>query len=129
MFDSGVLYICDLVDTAEKGDAPKQQLKRKNKFWFEQRYIGVNRQYLAKGVQEQIDLLVRIHDYQDVSVGQYVVLGNGDQFRITMVNKGYESMEYTRMADKHYYKTARIVGLNYTELTLQRMEDNYDVAD
>lgn len=129
MFDSGVLYVCDLVDTAEKGDAPKQKLKRKNKFWFERRYVGVTRQYLAKGVQEQIDLLVRIHDFQNVSIGQYVVLGNGDQYRVTMVNQGNEMMEYTRMVNQKYYKTARIVGLNYTELTLQRMVTNYDVAD
>lgn len=129
MFDSGVLYVCDLVDDADKGDAPRQVLKKRNKFWFERRFVGVNRQYLAKGVQERIDLLVRIHDFQNVNVGQYVMLGNGDQYRVMNVSQGNEMMEYTRMVNQKYYKTARIVGLNYTELTLARMEDNYDVAD
>ncbi len=131
MFDSGTLFICDLIDTSENGNAPKEELKRTNKFWFERRTIGINRQYLAKGVNERIDLLVRVKGIQNISIGQYVELGNGDQFRIDNVSHGNTEAEYTRIVKKDFingYKTARIVGLDYTELTLSKLEKNYDVA-
>lgn len=127
MFDSGVLYICDKIDQRENGNAPKEVLSIRNKFWFERRTIGINRQYLAKGVNEQIDLLARIPGAQKVSIGQYVMLGNGDQYRIDNVTVGYEQNDYTRMVDQKYYKTARIIGLDYTELTLSKLEKNYEL--
>lgn len=128
MFDSGTLFVCNLTDERVNGDAPKQVLSKLNKFWFERRTIGIKRQYLAKGVNEQIDLLVRIKGTQNISIGQYVVLGNGDQYRIDNVSTGHEENEYTRMVNQKYYKTARIVGLDYTELTLSKLENYYDVA-
>lgn len=127
MFDSGVLYICDKQDMSEKGNAPKEVLTRRNKYWFERRMIGINRQYLAKGVNEKIDLLVRIPGAQKVSIGQFVELGNGDQYRINNVSIGNEDFSYTRMVQQKYYKTARIVGLDYTELTLSKLERNYEL--
>lgn len=127
MYDSGTLYICNLINQSENGDMPKEVLSKVNKFWFEKRYIGINRQYLAKGANEQVDLLVRIHGSQNINIGQYVMLGNGEQYRITMVNQGFEQQDYTRMVDKKYYKTARIIGLDYTELTLTKLEKNYEL--
>ncbi len=131
MFDSGVLYVCDLTDTRENGNAPKQELTKRNKYWFERRTIGINRQYLAKGVNERIDLLVRIKGLQNVSIGQFVVLGNGDQFRIDNVSTGNEASAYTRIVNDGFvrgYRTSNIVGLDYTELTLSKLENNYDIA-
>ena len=126
MRDDGVLFICDLTNTSANGDMPKETLTKVGKYWFENRVIGINRQYLAKGVNETIDKLVRITK-ANVHIGQFAMLGNGEQYRITMVTHGYEQTNFTRMVDSKYYKTARIVGLDYTELTLVKVEDYYDV--
>lgn len=127
MRDDGVLFICDLVNSAPNGDMPKEVLTKVGKYWFENRTIGINRQYMAKGVNETIDKVVRISKTEDVHIGQYAMLGNGDQYRISMITSGYEQREFTRMVNSKYYKTARIIGLDYTELTLEKVENYYDV--
>lgn len=127
MRDDGVLFICDLTNNAPNGDMPKETLTKVGKYWFENRTIGINRQYLARGVNETIDKVVRIAKTENVHIGQYAMLGNGDQYRISMVTSGYEQREFTRMVDQKYYKTARIIGLDYTELTLVKVENYYDV--
>lgn len=128
MRDDGVLFICDLLNTAQNGDMPKEQLVKISKHWFEIRTIGANRAYLAKGVNEQLDMLVRIELNNNVRIGQYCMLGNGDQYRITLVSSGEDANERTKQVDKYYYRQPAIVGLKYTELSLTRLESNYDVA-
>lgn len=125
MYDSGVLFICNKENISDNGDMPVETLIKKNKYWFEMQTIGINRSYLAKGVNERVDLVVRVHGTQNISIHQYCVLGNGDQYRITLVSHGHEQSEFTRMVNQKYYKTARIVGLDYTELTLMKLEKNY----
>lgn len=130
MRDSGVLFVCSLINTAENGLMPKQVLKKVSKYWFERRTIGISRMYEAKGVNEQVDLLVRIPPDNNIRIGQYVMLGNGEQFRITQVNHGHDSWEYTRMKKSDFingYQTSRITGLDWTELSLMRLEDNYEL--
>lgn len=127
MRDSGTLFICNLINQSQNGNMPKEVLSKVAKYWFEMRTIGINRQYLAKGVNQNIDLLVRIPRDNKVEIGQYVVLGNGDQYHIDNVSHGYDDTVYSRMANKHYYKTIHIVGLDYTELTLSKVENYYDV--
>lgn len=129
MRDSGVLYICELTNIACNGLMPKEVLKKVSKYWFEMRTVGINRQYLAKGVNEQVDLLVRIPRDLKVRIGEYVMLGNGSQYHIDNISHGHDESLFSRMVNQKYYKTARIVGLDYTELTLSRLENNYDVED
>ena len=87
----------------------------------------MSRAYMAKGVNEQVDMLVRIDLDTDVHIGQFAVLGNGEQFRITNVTSGEEVFERTKQVNSLYYRQPQIVGLKYTELTLTRIEQNYDV--
>lgn len=129
MRDSGVLYICELTNIACNGLMPKEVLKKVSKYWFEMRTVGINRQYLAKGVNEQVDLLVRIPRDLKVRIGEYVMLGNGSQYHIDNISHGHDESLFSRMVNQKYYKTARIVGLDYTELTLSKLENNYDVED
>lgn len=110
--DDGIVYLCELNNEAEEGDMPKERLHKIARHWYGERTIGMNRQYLAKGVSEQIDLLIRIHWDRKARIGLYALLGNGEQFQITNV---------TRIEDDGN-------GLRYSELTLERLEDFYDVA-
>lgn len=128
MRNDGVLFICTLDNTADNGDMPKEVLTKTNKYWFENRTVGINRQYLAKGVNEQVDLVVRIMKATQVRIGMYAVLGNGEQFVITHVTTGREIYERHKIVDRNYYRKPAMVDLDYTELTLMRLEKNYDLA-
>lgn len=127
MRDDGVVYICDLVNTAQNGDMPRHELTKVSKYWFENRYVGFNRSYAAQGVNQRVDRLIRVEQDMNIQVGQYAMLGNGEQFRITLVSHGQDVMERTKMVNSKYYRQPQIVGLKYTELTLTRVEKNYDV--
>lgn len=127
MKDDGVLYICNLVNEAENGDMPREVLQIVNKHWFENRVVGYGRFYSAQGVNQRVDRLVRINLDNNIRIGQYAVLGNGEQFRIDMVSHGQEVFERTKMIDSKYYRQPRIVGNKYTEITLSRVENYYDV--
>lgn len=127
MKDDGVLYICNLVNEAENGDMPKEVLQIVNKHWFENRVVGYGRFYSAQGVNQRVDRLVRVNLDNNIRIGQYAVLGNGEQFRIDMVSHGQEVFERTKMIDSKYYRQPKIVGNKYTEITLSRVENYYDV--
>ena len=127
MRDDGVVFICNLTNIAENGDMPHEVLTIVSKHWFEQRTIGVSRSYQAKGVNERIDMLIRIELNNDIHIGQYAVLGNGDQFRIDMVTPVEDVFERTKMMDSKYYRQPKIVGLTCTAITMSRLENYYDV--
>lgn len=127
MKDDGVLYICNLVDTAENGNKPKEVLQIVNKHWFEERVIGYGRFYTAQGVNQKVDRLVRVNYDNNIRIGQYAVLGNGEQFRIDMVANGQEEFERQKMVEGKYYRQYRMTGLRYTDITMSRVENNYDV--
>ena len=103
---------------------PKPQLKPLSlddevlTWQFEERTVGLNRQYLAKGVSERVDLLIRI-ERAPARIGMYAVLTDyegqinpeGDQYRIDNVQ---------HLLDGY--------GLKVTDLTLYRLEELYDVG-
>lgn len=111
ILDSGVIFICVPVNLAEDGLMPVDTLQPIDRQWYAERTVGLSRQYSAKGVSEQVDMLVRIHYNKRVRIGMYGMLaGTREQFRITNVQQVDED------------------GLRYTDLTLMRLEHNYDVA-
>lgn len=114
ILDSGTCFLCTLENTSPRGGMPKEQLKPYQKHWFQERVIGMNRQYLAKGVNERVDLYVYIHEDRKARVGDFAVVGNlttGNQFRINGVNHVIEEN----------------TNLRYTTLEMQRLDENYDV--
>jgi len=129
MRHDGVLFVCDLTNTAENGEMPKEELTKINKYWFEMRPISFSRAYQAKGVNEQVDIVARIPLDTSIHIGQYAMLGNGEQYRITNINHSQEEFIRTKSIDSKYYRQPIIVGLKYTDLTLSRIEDYYAVAE
>ena len=108
----GIVYLATLTNTADAGDMPKDRLQYVGRFWYEERMIGLQRQYAARGAREQIDMVIRIREIKHTArIGLYAVLGNGDQFRILNVSRGFD--------DEH--------GLKFTELTLERLDRLYDI--
>lgn len=115
ILDSGTMYICKLENVAENGRMPRQVLVPVNKHWYQERVIGLHRQYLAKGVNERVDLLAYVHFDPKIRAGMFVVLGDldsGEQMRINYMNHIIEEN----------------TNLRYTTLNCQRLEKLYDVA-
>ena len=129
MRHDGVLFVCDLTNMAENGDMPKEELTKISKYWFEIRPISFSRAYEAKGVNEQVDLVARIPYDTSIHIGQYVMLGNGEQYRIDNINHSQEEFTRLRIVDSKYYRQPTIAGLKSTDLTLSRIEDYYAVAE
>ncbi len=118
LLDSGIITICKLVDIALPGDMTKYKLKKIITQNYDERLIGLNRAYLARGADTQVDMVVRIWD-EGVRprIGYYAVLTDykwqedpcGDQFRIELVQPILDDD-----------------GLQVFDLTLSRLEKNYD---
>lgn len=113
MMDSGKVAVYSLENVAEPGDMPRYALKiQEAAQWFEERSIGYGRQYDAKGVKEQVDLLARIWR-TPVRIGWYAVVSDSPyegQYRIDNVQNFLDDD-----------------GLQVTDLTLYRLEKLYEV--
>lgn len=108
MLDAGIISICQLEDTAAPGSMPDLRLKQYAQMYYEERTIGITRAYLAKGINQSIDLLRRVWFTIAVKIGDYAVI-NGVQYRIDNIQH--------LLDDK---------GLRVTDLTLSRLQSNYD---
>ena len=119
MHDDGQITFCNLKNSADNGSMPVYKLEAIQTQNFEERSIGITRAYLAKGANEQIDMLLRVfNEGLRPKIGMYAVLKyyegqedmkNGDQFRITLVQPEVDDD-----------------GLRIYDIQLQRMEDNFN---
>lgn len=111
ILDDGIIKICTLTNDAESAQMPKERLVPKSKHYYGERTVGYGRQYAAKGVNEQVDMLVRIWQDRSVRIGMYAVIEGEGQFRIDNVQ---------HLLDDD--------GLRVTDLSLSRLEELYDVS-
>lgn len=117
MYDGGQVEICSLTNGAAAGSMPTEVLSPGFAALFEERMVGFSRFYAAKGVNEQIDLMIRVFGNTPAHIGQYAVLSmseNDGQYRILQVQ---------HLLDDD--------GLKVTDLTLSRVDELYavDTAD
>lgn len=124
MMNDGLVVLCNLKNLAEPGDMPNEALvpltedDEALEWSFEDRVIGYNRQYVAKGVSERVDMLIRIWR-APARIGMYAVLTDyegqenpkGDQYRI-------DNVQQLLNED----------GLKVTDLTLYRLDQLYEVS-
>lgn len=117
-YGDGLVTVCDLTNTSADGDMPVYSLESICTQYFEERVISLTRSYLARGVDERVDMVIRIAAEEcRPRIGQIAVLTyyegqdnpDGDQFRIDMV-------QAIKNDD----------GLRAYDLTLYRLEENYD---
>ena len=112
MMDSGTCRIYTVTDAAGNGEMPNPTLHEYGDYeWaFEDRMISYSRQYAAMGVDQQIDRIIRIWR-TPVRIGDVVVIGD-EQYRI-------DNVQPTLDDD----------SLQVADLTLRRLEANYDIAE
>lgn len=118
ILDSGLITLCRLETTTENGAMPKYRLAPVQTQNFGELSVGVTRAYLAKGADAQIDMLVRIYNegvrplptmYAILSYYDGQENEQGDQYQITLVQPHLDDD-----------------GLKVYDLTLRRLEENYD---
>ena len=120
LMDDGTVEFFDLTNVADPGAMPEEKLVSAGSAQgFSEVTFGVTRQYLAKGVDEQVDMVIQIWpEAVRPKIGQIAVLtdyeyqedDDGDQFRIDDARKMQED------------------GLDFFQLTLRRLEDNYAIS-
>ena len=109
MRDDGILTFYALQNTATPGRMPVEKLVSVGSSYYSRRNVGVTRMYAAAGANRSIDLLVRCHNTPSVPGGAlYVVPSDGNQYRIDFAQT--------------------LPDLEAVDLTLVRLEANYDVA-
>lgn len=110
LLDSGIIEIYTITNTAENGKMPSYSLTLKHRAYYGERTIGFNRYYARLGRNEQIDMLVRIWQTRNVHIGDVAII-DSVQYRITNIQ---------HLADES--------NLRVSDLTLERMAENYDIT-
>ncbi len=112
LHDRGPLSIYTLDNQSQPGRMPTGKLIHHSEHLYGERTIGYGRQYAAKGVAEQVDLLAEIWEERSIRIGMYATDESGDQYRI-------DNVQHTE--DKY--------GVRITVLTLKRLEQLYDISE
>lgn len=112
LHDSGSLTFCTLRNTAPRGAMPREQLVPASEQYYGERTIGFGRQYAAKGVSEQVDLLAEVWQDRSIRIGMYAVDDLGDQYRI-------DNVQHTTDDD----------GILISLVTLRRLDDLYGLSE
>lgn len=105
MFDAGILTFYTLSNVAAPGLKPSEKLVKVGTAYYNNERIGVNRAYAAMGAKQQIDAVVLAYNVQIARNVEYVILEDGDQYRISLKQPEGDNVR----------------------LTLERLEDLYDV--
>ena len=114
MRDAGIVQVCTLTNTAAPGAMPVEALSVLDTLRFEERTVGMQRFFAAQGVNQRVDLMVRVWFCSVAQGGGYAVLSESNydgQYRILQV-------QHRTDAD----------GLRVTDLSLTRLEENYEIA-
>lgn len=84
-YNSGVLTIYSLTDTAKPGLRPAPRLTVKVALRYEERRLGITRLYQARQTQVEIERVVRVQRRPDISPQDVAITEDGRQYRIDTV--------------------------------------------
>jgi len=115
MRDAGVVTVCQLTNTAQAGAMPVEELTAVATAYFEERTVGYNRYFTALGVNERVDMMIRVVRMPEARAGMYAVLSqseNDGQYRIAQVQN---------LLDDD--------GLKVTDLSLTRLDTFYNLEE
>ena len=84
-YNDGIVIICEVIDVAEPGYAPKEELLPKYKIVYAERQMGVQRYYAAQQNQIQIERVIRVQRGIAVDNQNVAITEDGHQYRIDLV--------------------------------------------
>ena len=85
LLDSGTLTLCKVIETEIPGKMPQKRLQLGTSHYYGEKVIGFGRQYAARGVAENIDMLARIWQDRTARADMVALLDTGEQYRISFV--------------------------------------------
>lgn len=83
-FNSGIVKIYSLEDTAAPGYQPEAKVILKDKLPFEERALGINRLYMSRQNQVEISRIIRV-PRRNISSQDAAATSDGKQYRIDAV--------------------------------------------
>ena len=107
MRPTGLCGIYTLQNTASPGLMPTEKLVIVTTAYYAERTVGYGRFYAAAGANRQVDKLIRAFNTSIDESDMYVILEDGKQYQVDLMQK---------------------VG-DHMDLTLKRVEDYYEVAE
>lgn len=107
--NSGVVYIYSVEDSAQPGYQPKPALKLKLTLRYEEQRLGINRLYLSRQNQAEIEKVIRVPRQDSISNQDVAILESGSQYNID------------------YTQTVQDVYPPCLDLSLVKVEQNYEV--
>ena len=107
--NSGVVYIYSVEDSAQPGYQPKPALKLKLILRYEEQRLGINRLYLSRQNQAEVEKVIRVPRQDSISNQDVAILEYGSQY----------SIDYTQTVQDTYP--------HCMDLSLVKVEQNYEV--
>lgn len=107
--NSGVVKIYSVEDSAQPGYQPKPALKLKLTLRYEEQRLGINRLYLSRQNQAEVEKVIRVPRQDSISNQDVAVLENGSQYSI------------------NYTQTVQDIYPPCLDLSLVKVEQNYEV--
>lgn len=83
-FNDGVAYFYDLQNAAEVGDKPEYTLSLKGKLPYENQRLGINRLYLSRQHQAEINKVIRVMR-RNISPQDIVITDDGKRYAIESI--------------------------------------------
>lgn len=107
--NSGVVKIYSVEDSAQPGYQPKPSLTLKLTLRYEEQRLGINRLYLSRQNQAEIEKVIRVPRQDSISNQDVAILESGSQY----------SIDYTQAVQDVYPPCL--------DLSLVKVEQNYEV--
>lgn len=107
--NSGVVKIYSVEDSAQPGYQPKPSLTLKLTLRYEEQRLGINRLYLSRQNQAEIEKVIRVERQDSISNQDVAILESGSQY----------SIDYTQTVQDIYPLCL--------DLSLVKVEQNYEV--
>ena len=107
--NSGVVKIYSVDDSAQPGYQPKPTLTLKLTLRYEEQRLGINRLYLSRQNQAEIEKVIRVPRQDSISNQDVAILENGSQY----------SIDYTQTVQDIYPPCL--------DLSLVKIEQDYEV--
>lgn len=85
-FNSGIVTVYSVGDSAEPGYKPVKKLAEKVKLRYEERRLGVQRFYSGMQNQIQIERVIRVPKF-DITNQDIAITEDGKEYRIDLVQK------------------------------------------
>ena len=109
-YKDGVVKIYEVTDIAPAGNKPDPKLTEKSKLRYDQRIVGMQRYWIAKQAQSEIEMVIRVPRILSIGTDDIAVPNDGKQYKIAQIQ--YPPDIYPLSMD----------------LSLERLEADYDIS-